>query len=427
MINFKAIVSTSFYKNVVVLVTGTAFSQLLTFMFTPFITRLFGPEEFGIAGLFIAIANIIISFSALCLPMAIILPKSPKEATSVARLSVGICYLVSFALFVFILFFHDLIGSEFNLAFDSTFLFLLPIICVCAGFQQVSEKWLQRKNMFHLIAKILVLQTIIAIIIKLTGGFYLSEHPVLIIAFTLALILNSILSTKFSGLKLSEIATLKSNFIDTQLLKKYHDFPLFRCPQVVSFGLTQGVPIIVFSTYYGAQSAGYFALSIAMLAAPANLISKAVGDVIYPKFAELFNNGVNIQSHIGKVTLCLVAIGLIPLVIFMLFAPQLFEIVFGNEWEMAGVYASWLSLSYFAGFINAPVVQAIPILKLQKKFFIYSMVVTVLRVALLYALAILDFSAIDVIKAYSLLGAILGASIIAYVYMSSSNKNQEKN
>ncbi|MBO1928615.1 hypothetical protein J4731_01440 [Providencia rettgeri] len=45
-------------------------------LFSPIITRLYGPEVFGILGTFTAILTVITPIAALTYPIAIVLPKS---------------------------------------------------------------------------------------------------------------------------------------------------------------------------------------------------------------------------------------------------------------------------------------------------------------------------------------------------------------
>jgi O-antigen/teichoic acid export membrane protein len=72
----------NFIKNILILATGTAFSQIIIFISLPIITRLYSVNEFGILSLFIAIVAIISLISSLRYESAIMLPKSEKNALS---------------------------------------------------------------------------------------------------------------------------------------------------------------------------------------------------------------------------------------------------------------------------------------------------------------------------------------------------------
>jgi O-antigen/teichoic acid export membrane protein len=63
-------------RNVTIVASGTAGAQVITMAFAPLITRLYGPEAFGLLGTFVAILGIVTPLAALTYPIAIVLPKS---------------------------------------------------------------------------------------------------------------------------------------------------------------------------------------------------------------------------------------------------------------------------------------------------------------------------------------------------------------
>jgi len=70
---------------------------------------------------------------------------------------------------------------------------------------------------------------------------------------------------------------------------------------------------------------------------------------------------------------------------FMIFAPWLFQLVFGTVWREAGEYARYLALMFFVGFVNSPVTWTLNILERQRAqmaWDISSLVVTVLAMVL---------------------------------------------
>src|SRR5699024_12262382 len=77
----------SFVKNVAIMATGTAGAQALNMILSPIITRLYGPEAFGVLSTFVALTSVIIPIAALSYPIAIVLPKNDKNAKRLIRLS----------------------------------------------------------------------------------------------------------------------------------------------------------------------------------------------------------------------------------------------------------------------------------------------------------------------------------------------------
>jgi IS5 family transposase len=71
---------------VAVVASGTAGAQAITMGFSPVITRLYGPEAFGLLGVFMAMVQVLVPAAALTYPIAIVLPKEDRDARVLARL-----------------------------------------------------------------------------------------------------------------------------------------------------------------------------------------------------------------------------------------------------------------------------------------------------------------------------------------------------
>jgi len=70
----------AFGVDVLTLVTGTTIAQIITVLASPVITRLYGPETFGILALFTSITSIIAVIACMRYELAIMLPESDGEA-----------------------------------------------------------------------------------------------------------------------------------------------------------------------------------------------------------------------------------------------------------------------------------------------------------------------------------------------------------
>src|SRR5699024_8920966 len=124
---------------------------------------------------------------------------------------------------------------------------------------------------------------------------------------------------------------------------------------------SQSLPVLMLAGFFGPASAGFYSLGRATLAMPTALLGKAISDVFYPHIAEAVHKDKNIYHPLLKTTLLLLLIGVVPFGIIILWGPILFELVFGHSWNQAGEYARWLSIWLLFGFVNRPVVSAIPV------------------------------------------------------------------
>src|SRR5690625_3719223 len=111
----KVFFNNSFVRNVTILASGTAAAQVITMVLSPIITRLYGPEAFGLMGAFMAIVNIITPIAALTYPIAIVLPKRDQEAKGLIHLSLIITAVLSIISLILLALFNNQIINIFNL------------------------------------------------------------------------------------------------------------------------------------------------------------------------------------------------------------------------------------------------------------------------------------------------------------------------
>ena len=69
-----------FFRNVALLAIGSASAQALSFLLTPVLSRLYGPDDFGLFGCFFALTGVISSVVTLQYSQALVLPEHDHEA-----------------------------------------------------------------------------------------------------------------------------------------------------------------------------------------------------------------------------------------------------------------------------------------------------------------------------------------------------------
>lgn len=363
---FARLFEISFVRNVMIMSTGTVAAQAISLLLTPIITRIYGPESYGLMGVFIAIMGVVTPIAALTFPIAIVLPKKNKEAQSLAQLSIYISIGLAIFVLLILLFFKQSIVQLFNIEEISPYLFLIPLVILCAGFFQVMEQWLIRTKEFGISAKVAFSQSLIVNGTKAGLGYLLPFASTLIILSSINEGIRGIMMfvlSKRTGKQLPFHFDKRVSF--KQLAKKYKDFPLFRAPQVLLNAFSDNMPVLLLTIFFGPASAGFYTLCRSVLKVPSNLIGKSIGDVFYPRISEAKNNGENLTKLIKKAILILGGVGIIPFGIIVAFGPWLFSFIFGSGWEVAGEYARWISLWMFFNFTYQPCIRALPVLSAQ--------------------------------------------------------------
>lgn len=359
----------NFIRNVFILASGTALAQLVNMIFSPLLTRLYGPEAYGVMGTFTAIIQIIGPIAALSYPIAIVLPKHDDEAKAIVKLSLFVTLINSLIISFLLLLLDDFIINLFNIGSISQFLYLIPVAVLSIGIYQIIQQWLVRKNKFQISAKANLLETLFVNIGKLTTGLFYPYASVLVFFTAFRQGIRAGLMYFFSGkVKLTEIFSLTDNDINLILTqaKKHRDFPLYRTPEETLSAISSNTPILLLTSFFGPAAAGFYSIARSVLGIPSTLIAKSVGDVFYPRVSRAAQNKQKITPLILKATFYLALVGLVPYGIIMLLGPWLFSLVFGQDWAIAGQYARWVSLWSFFNFINRPSVQSLPVMSAQR-------------------------------------------------------------
>lgn len=310
--------------------------------------------------------------------------------------------------------FNKQIINTFNLNEVEVYLYLIPFVIIFAGLMQVSEQWLIRTKQFSINAKVTFWQSIIINGGKVSVGFFYPFASVLVFFTVLANGLRAAMMILFARRTSHKVEKGENEEKKSlkELAKKYYDFPIYRAPEVLLNAVSNGLPILMLTSFFGVAAAGFYSIGRTVLSIPSQLIGKAVGDVFYPRVAEAANNGENVTKLIKKATLALGGVGIIPFGFIVLFGPIIFSFVFGKDWYIAGEYARWLALWSLFAFMNRPSVQSLPVLNAQKFHLIYTIIMLLIRVL---ALAIGYFvynSDIVAVALFGITGAILNLGLI---------------
>lgn len=404
-----------FIRDVFTVASGTAVAQGVAMAFAPFITRLYGPEAFGLQALFMSVVSLLSIISALGYPTAIVLPKSDADALGIAKLSIVIGFIVAMSITIIIVFAGSDLLRLLNAESISPFMFLIPLALITSVFGNVLAHWLIRKKAYRLNAKFAVFSALLLNTAKTGIGFFTPSALVLIATNVAGAMVGTLLT--FIGWKrlvkkrvdlykaTMPLATLR------QIASQYRDFPLLRTPQNLINAFSQSLPMLLLAAYFGASASGQYALAIAVLALPSNLIGGSVMAVFYPRITEAIRNGENARSLIVRATLGMAAVGVVPYMLVAVAGPSIFSLVFGPEWRTAGDYSQWLAVWLFLQFVNKPSVSAIPSLHMQGRLLIYELFSTTSKLFTLW----LGFSVYDSALVSIALFSVVG--IIAYIWL----------
>jgi O-antigen/teichoic acid export membrane protein len=170
-----------------------------------------------------------------------------------------------------------------------------------------------------------------------------------------------------------------------RLAREYNLFPKFNMVQGVTNNLSASLPIFLFSHYFSAAVAGLFSLGYAIIYRPMSLVVTAFFQVLFQNLVEKHHQQIRILPDIRKFLGRLAAVVFIPFILFLFFAPDIFRIVFGDEWTDAGRYTQLMIPWLFLVCLTMPLSFIPDIFRRQKTALIIDSVKLILRLGALAA------------------------------------------
>jgi len=363
--------------------TGTTIAQAIPIAISPILTRLYSPEDFGLFALFISITSIFGSIANGRYELAIMLPEKDEDAINIFALGFIITSVISLILFIIVLLFNDYISSLLNNNEIRIWLYFVPIVVFFTGLYNILNYFNNRQKKYRDLAKATIIKSIVTATIQLSVGLIKSGVSGLIggqigsyfVANTK--LLKNILKDKVLMSKITRVKIIA-------LAKRYKNFPRYSMWAILANSLAQNFTNILISSIYSVTTLGFYSLVQRILGMPSTLIGNSIGQVYFQEATkEKQETGKTIKTFISTVKK-LIIIGLPIFGVLFFIVEDLFAIVFGEEWKIAGMYAKIVIPLFFIRFIVVSVSNTNNIFELQKLALVWQILLLLLSLLCLY-------------------------------------------
>lgn len=355
-----------FFKNVVVLASGTIISQIIIFATLPIITRIYNPADYGTYSLYTSIIAILLMMVSLSYENAITLPEDDKTASSVLTLSLRICVVVSVLSGIAIYFVASPLAHWMNEPSMKNYFLFVIIGLFGAGFYQILNSWSVRKKYFKQLSRTKYTQSIGQVGTQL-GFSLLHIGPS-------GLIAGEIIG-RFGGV-ISQWGLWKRDVKDQNIVTtgkdlkevayRYRRFPMLSLASNVLNGIGLYLPMIMIAAYYGPHVAGLMALGQRILGSPMTLIMTSVRHVYLSESSEYVNmSPEKLYPLFLKTVRNVFLLGLLIIIVIVLIGPSTFAFLFGEEWAQSGDFIRILSIMYLSQFVANSVGTTIDVMERQ--------------------------------------------------------------
>lgn len=410
------------------LASAAALSQAIPLLMAPLLTRHFGPAVVGQWALFAALAANLATVANLRYEYAVLLPRRTGEAALLLELALwlaGLMGLLSMALGLGLLLLPRLVPLSGRwtalAALDPALLALGPVV-VLAGLQQAMTLWANRLGRFAWIGQARVLQQ---------GGLAAAQALAMVAGWTTAgaLVLAQLVSSVLAplwlqcrGLQLrwrrsrTHIAGRRHVRHLRRVAERQRQFPLINSPHAFVNAMQETVVLAVIAAWAGAAAAGYYAMMVRLVKAPASLIGGALSEVLLSTLAADWRAGQSLRPRLARSLWALAGLALPGMLLLLLIGPPLFAWLLGDEWRVSGELARWFAPYVAAHFIAAPLTVAPMVTGRQAGALGFSLFGNVLYIAALGLGLTLGGSLAWALGAVSLLLPLYFAGLLAWIW-----------
>ncbi|WP_345988255.1 oligosaccharide flippase family protein [Sulfurimonas sp. HSL1-2] len=355
--------------------TGSSVAQAIPIAISPVLTRIYSPQDFGLFAVFVAVVALFSAIAGGRYEMAVLLPDSDEDALSILALAALLVTGVSIVLLLLTVLFGAQVSALVPEAGLDVWLYWVPPAVFLTAFFNLMTAYGNRLGDYTLIAKATVLKSIILAAVQIglgvmkSGAFGLIAGQIVSnFAATVRMIMR--------GVDLKSMQRVSWSSMK-RLALSHANFPKYQVPHVFLNTFSSQLPVYLFSTFFTASIVGLYALGTRVVFGPAMIISASMAKVFNAEAAALRNTQGDVHGLAVNLSRksALVLAG--PFALFVLFAPELFSLIFGEQWREAGVYTQILSPWLFMVFIVS-MIAYIPNLYAQQK--------TALRIEIVYSL-----------------------------------------
>lgn len=335
-------------RPILTLVAGGAAAQLVPLALGPLLTRLYTPQQFGQYALFAALAANLAVVACARYEQALPLARDESEARSLMALCLRLL-LVTTAVSVPLAWW---LGSRGTLV---AWAWLPPAVAATAAVQWLTL-WSVRAERFAALSAARIVQhgggalaqaaAGTGAAARAFGGHGLIVGPVLASLATVWWLRRPAPASGWWSLwRVPRSAWLAA-------ARTHRSFPLLNTPHAFSGALQDTVTVALLVWWSGEAAAGFWALALRYLKAPATLVGSAVSQVLYPRLAQ--SGPDDARRAVRQVMAVLMLLAMPLVLVLMLAGPALFAWLFGERWREAGELARALGPYIGMHFVASP-------------------------------------------------------------------------
>ena len=325
------------------LLTGSVAAHAIPLLLGPALTRIYSPEAFGQFALLWALATNLAVVGCARYEFALPLETTESGAAQLMALCARILLAVTAA--------SAGAGAVLALWRGESLAWTLPLAVLAGGATQWLTLWVTRSQRFGLLS--------LARLVQQGGGAVLQLAFGVMKMGALGLVLGATAAGLGAAWMLARPSpeggwvTLLRRTGLWAMARRHRDFPLLNTPHAFLGALQDTLTLVLVAAVSGDAAAGFWALALRYLKAPATLVGGALSQALYPRLLKAADAAQS-RATVRQAMLGLAAIAVPMAAVLLLWGPQIFALAFGEPWAQTGELARALAPYIALHFVASP-------------------------------------------------------------------------
>ena len=403
-------------RGMAMLAAGSGLGRMVGILIIPLLTRLYTPEDFGVLSVFVALVTILAPLVTLRYVLALPLSRNDAVALNLLVLSAVLLLVLTALVTLLLAAWAEPLLTLVSMQVLVPWWWLIPVAVLGTAAYEMLTMWATRQRAYKVMAHTQVTQSLGGALVKLGLGVAGMQPLGLLLGQVVAQAGGVGQFLRYFAADFRAGWPRVSSRLMRQVAWRYRGFPGWRMPSQFLLMASIQAPVLFMATMYDAGITGQFGLAVMALTIPVTVIGQSAGNALYGEAAKLIKTDrPRVLAIAASVQKRLLLMALPPMLVLLFLGEPIFTLVFGEEWRMAGRFASVLSVAIMFQFTSAPLIQVMNLLRSQAAFLVLNLIRVLGLVAVFWTAWVLDFAPGQTVLAYTVFAALFYLAISGFV------------
>lgn len=344
----------SFLRSLAILASGSFLAQVIMFLSSPIMTRMYSASEIGQYTLVLTVIGMFGSVICARYDMAIVSEESEENVLPLIVLCSLCAVVLSCIITVGSVAYYLVQGYSLKqVMFNGIFIFILLLL---NGASNILISYNNRCREYGVMTSVNLIRTVAKQVVMILGGKFAPIAGTLVVSEAVGTIfgVNKQVETlkrktrRFKGFR--DVTKLQVQ----NVAQKHKKQALFSTPALFASNFSYSSINLFINTLFGSAILGYYSLSYRLLGLPLNIISSNVSRVYLEEASREYQRAQSYRATFIRTSAMLVAIAIPMTAVLFILSPRLCSVFFGKDYYTAGVYLRYLAPMFGIRFVVSP-------------------------------------------------------------------------